>query len=170
MSHFGAQQDPPQGSQLQATNKPPTSLRVACSLRSGKVCQNGTLGGAHQSPARATRCSAVLTRVETVTNRGLIACMRTPPPEARAGTHSPPGQTPHAWQSCVPYGNAFPRRRSWTRTAYTNCSRVVAASGSQPRVGWLVTDDTSLIEICRPRVFGPFTSTSAGLHVCWLIF
>ena len=53
---------------------------------------------------------------------------------------------------------------------YTNCSRVVAASGSQPREGWLLMDDTSLIEICRPRVFGPLTSTSAGLHVCWLIF
>ena len=54
--------------------------------------------------------------------------------------------------------------------AYTNCRRVVAASGSQPREGWLLMDETSLIEICRPRVFGPLTSTSDGLQVCWLIF
>ncbi|GEM_PF-2382121 len=32
-------------------------------------------------------------------------------------------------------------------SAYTNCNLVVAASGSQPRVGWLVMDDTSLMEI-----------------------
>src|SRR5438477_7853348 len=49
---------------------------------------------------------------------------------------------------------------------YVNCSLVVAASGSQPREGWLLIDETSLIEICRPRVFGPLISTSAGLQVC----
>src|SRR5947207_13285268 len=43
-----------------------------------------------------------------------------------------------------------------------NCSRVVGASGSHPRVGLLVTEETSLIEIWRPRCFGPFTSNSAG--------
>jgi len=51
-----------------------------------------------------------------------------------------------------------------------NCSFVVAASGSQPRDGLLLIDETSLIEICRPRVFGPFTSISLGLQVCWLIY
>ena len=33
-----------------------------------------------------------------------------------------------------------------------------------------MTDETSLMEICRPRVFGLFTSTFAGSQVCWLIF
>ena len=47
---------------------------------------------------------------------------------------------------------------------------MVAASGSQPRVGLLLIEETSLIEIWRPRVFGPLTSTSDGLQVCWLIF
>ena len=51
-----------------------------------------------------------------------------------------------------------------------NCNFVVAASGSQPLVGLLVIEETSLIEICRPRVFGPLISISAGLQVCWLIF
>lgn len=54
--------------------------------------------------------------------------------------------------------------------SYVNCNFVVAASGSQPRVGVLVMEETSLMEICRPRVLGPFTSTWVGLHVCWLIF
>ena len=27
-----------------------------------------------------------------------------------------------------------------------------------------------MMEICRPRVLGDFTSTFVGLHVCWLIF
>ena len=53
---------------------------------------------------------------------------------------------------------------------HTNCSFVVAASASQPRVGLLEIEPTSLIEICRPRVFGLFTSISFGSHVCWLIF
>jgi hypothetical protein len=52
----------------------------------------------------------------------------------------------------------------------TNSSFVVGASGSQPRGGLLAMAPTSLIEICRPRVFGPLTSTSLGLQVCWLIF
>ena len=56
------------------------------------------------------------------------------------------------------------------RLNQVNCSLVVGASGSQPRVGVLVTDETSLMEICRPRVFGLFTSTSDGVQVCWLIF
>src|SRR5206468_2123119 len=43
---------------------------------------------------------------------------------------------------------------------------VVGASGSQPRVGWLVIELTSLMEICRPRVLAPLISTSAGWHVC----
>src|SRR5205085_4707424 len=47
-----------------------------------------------------------------------------------------------------------------------NCSFVVAASGSQPRDGLLLIEETSLMEIWRPRVFGPFTSTSDGLQVC----
>ena len=47
-----------------------------------------------------------------------------------------------------------------------NCSFVVAASGSHPREGLLLIDDTSLMEIWRPRVLGPLTSTSAGLQVC----
>jgi hypothetical protein len=51
-----------------------------------------------------------------------------------------------------------------------NCNFVVAPSGSQPRGGLLLMEETSLIEIWRPRVFGPFTSTSLGLQVCWLIF
>ena len=32
--------------------------------------------------------------------------------------------------------------------------------------GVLLMDETSLIEIWRPRVLGPFTSTSFGLQVC----
>src|SRR5262245_21665602 len=38
----------------------------------------------------------------------------------------------------------------------TNWSFVVAASGSQPRVGLLVIEETSLMEIWRPRVLAPF--------------
>src|SRR5438093_387895 len=56
------------------------------------------------------------------------------------------------------------------RRGQANATFVVGASGSQPRVGWLLTEPTSLIDICRPRVFAPFTSTSAGLQVCWWIF
>src|SRR5262245_64863089 len=47
---------------------------------------------------------------------------------------------------------------------------VVVAFSSQPRVGSAVTDDMSLIEIMRPRVFGLLTSICLGSHVCWLIF
>ena len=59
---------------------------------------------------------------------------------------------------------------SLTFQIHANCSFVIAASASQPREGVLLIEETSLIEICRPRVFGPLTSTSAGLQVCWLIF
>ena len=55
-------------------------------------------------------------------------------------------------------------------STYANCSFVVGASASQPRGGLLFTAATSLIESCRPNVFGPLTSTSEGLQVCWLIF
>ena len=51
-----------------------------------------------------------------------------------------------------------------------NATRVVVASGSQPRVGEVVTEEISLIDIWLPRVFAPLTATSAGLQVCWLIF
>jgi hypothetical protein len=57
MAHFGAQRDPPQGSQLQATNKPPTSLKVASresvpkwhTLRSKREPREGkpVFGGPH---------------------------------------------------------------------------------------------------------------------------
>ncbi|MBF8254376.1 MAG: hypothetical protein HW373_1071 [Deltaproteobacteria bacterium] len=57
-----------------------------------------------------------------------------------------------------------------SRVCHANITFVVAASGSQPRVGSLVIEETSLIEIWRPRVRAPFTSTSDGLQVCWLIF
>src|SRR5205823_5689003 len=56
------------------------------------------------------------------------------------------------------------------RTNYVNCNLVVAASGSHPREGLLLIEDTSLIEICRPRVLGPLTSISEGLQVCWFTF
>ena len=49
---------------------------------------------------------------------------------------------------------------------YAKATRLTDCSESQPRVGLLVIDAMSLIEICRPRVLGPFTSTSDGLHVC----
>ncbi len=51
-----------------------------------------------------------------------------------------------------------------------NWSLVVAPSASQPLGGLLPMDETSLMEICRPRVLGPLTSTSEGLQVCWFIF
>ena len=51
-----------------------------------------------------------------------------------------------------------------------NKNPVVVAFSSQPRVGSAVTDEMSLIEICRPRVFGLFTSICFGSQVCWLIF
>src|SRR5213594_3624152 len=47
---------------------------------------------------------------------------------------------------------------------------VVVALSSQPRVGSAVTEETSLIEICRPRVLGLFTSIFNASQVCWLIF
>src|SRR5262249_9548399 len=53
---------------------------------------------------------------------------------------------------------------------YTNCSFVVGASGSQPRDGLLLIEETSLIDIWRPRVLGHLTSTSQGAHLCWSIF
>jgi hypothetical protein len=53
---------------------------------------------------------------------------------------------------------------------YTNRISVVVACSSQPRVGSVVTEETSLIEIMRPRVLGLLTSICFGSHVCWLIF
>ncbi len=53
------------------------------------------------------------------------------------------------------------------RMGQATCNWVVAASGSQPREGWLLIEETSLIELCRARVFGPLTSTSAGWQVCY---
>src|SRR4051812_10732924 len=53
---------------------------------------------------------------------------------------------------------------------YTKTIFVVAACSSQPRVGSAVIEETSLMEIWRPRVFGPLTSTCSGSHVCWEIF
>jgi len=47
---------------------------------------------------------------------------------------------------------------------------VVVAFSSQPRVGSAVTDEMSLFEIWRPRVFGLLTSICDGAQVCWLIF
>ena len=51
-----------------------------------------------------------------------------------------------------------------------NCSFVVVASASQLRGGLLLIEPTSLIEIWRPSVLAPLTSTSLGWQVCWLIF
>ena len=53
---------------------------------------------------------------------------------------------------------------------HANTIFVVAALSSQPRVGSAVTDEMSLIEICRPSVRGFFTSTFSGSHVCCEIF
>jgi hypothetical protein len=47
---------------------------------------------------------------------------------------------------------------------------LTGAFSSQPRVGLLVTDETSFTDIWFPRDFTPFTASSDGLHVCWLIF
>jgi len=60
---------------------------------------------------------------------------------------------------------ALPRRLPHEKMIF-----VVVALSSQPRVGSGVTELMSLMEICRPRVFGLFTSISFGSHVCWLIF
>src|SRR5688572_14106150 len=45
---------------------------------------------------------------------------------------------------------------------YANTISVVAAFSSHPRVGSAVTEEISLIEICRPRVLGLFTSIFDG--------
>jgi hypothetical protein len=62
--------------------------------------------------------------------------------------------------------HSLPNDQPMTSAPYANATRVVGASGSQPRGGLLLIDPTSLIEIWRPRVLGPFTSTSLGLQVC----
>src|SRR5882757_8499705 len=56
------------------------------------------------------------------------------------------------------------------KRVYANCTWLTGASGSQPRVGLLLMDEISLIEIWLPRDFTPLTATCSGLQVCWLIF
>lgn len=60
--------------------------------------------------------------------------------------------------------------RPSVRPDYTNTISVVVAFSSQPRVGSVVTDEMSLMEIYRPRVLGDLISIFEGSQVCWLIF
>jgi len=53
---------------------------------------------------------------------------------------------------------------------YANTIFVVAAFSSQPPVGLSVTDEMSLIESCRPRVFGDFNLIYSGSQILCQIF
>src|SRR6185369_11032421 len=68
---------------------------------------------------------------------------------------------------------AFPAARSRVQAlpnSHTKTIFVVVSFSSHPRVGSAVIDDTSLIEIWRPRVLGLLTSTCDGSQVCCEIF